>query len=140
MCDVCKRAGESVVHMMLGCECLKGFFLVFREFLRDRLGLIWDKEDSWEVFFLFGKWEKSKVRNGVLCRFLISHARWAIKARRNLAHFEQKKVDLWKIFKSIVKRQVTYKLRHSTTDLTLLFTQGNDLVRVDDRGRVEWFW
>ena len=44
--------------------------------------MIWDNRDSWELFLLFGVWEKSKVKNTDLCKFLLSHARWTIKSRK----------------------------------------------------------
>ena len=66
--------------------------------LQDRLGLIWSVSDSWDVFFLFGVWDESRVRNAALCRFLLSHARLAVKLRRNMAHYDHVIHPVWPIF------------------------------------------
>lgn len=139
-CDVCESKAETLIHMFCECECLSEFFGKLKSCLRDKLGLLWDRRDSWMGFFLFGTWKESRVKNAVLCRFLLSHARWAIRSRRNIAHYERRKASVWILFKSIVRKQISYRHKHGTEDFTLLFTRDSELLSLDDDGRIVWNW
>lgn len=140
MCDVCGVEPEMIMHMF--CECLKlrQFLEKLLKVLTMKLNLVWDDNDVWEMFLLFGEWRRSRVKNEVLCRFLLSHARCAIKIRRNIAHYEKKIVTIWPIFKALVKRQIRYNVMHSAADFTLLPLGDNSLVSLDGEGNLIWDW
>ncbi len=139
-CDICGLLPETLMHMYRECSELTSFFETLKECLVNKLGLIWDRGDSWDVFFIFGVWEKSRVKNVALCKFLLSHARWAVKSRRNIAHFEGRIISVWNIFKSIVKKQIHYRLTHGAADFTLLFIKDSDLLSLNRRGEIVWNW
>ncbi len=139
-CDVCGLVTEDLMHMYIKCPKLCGFFKMLKCCLTKKLNFVWSDRDSWEVFVLFGVWDMSMVISSELCRFLLSHARWAIKSRRNIAHFENKLVPVWPIFKSMVQTQVKYTMVCGSTSLKTLFLRDNCLVSCQQGGKLIWRW
>ena len=138
LCDVCSRLPENLLHMFVKCDELKEFHTKLKDVLTEKLGLIWDERDCWESFILFGEWERSRVKNAALCRYLLSHARWAIKSRRNIAHFEKNVKPVWAIFRSMVRLQVSYRYMHGAAGFTLLFLRDNTLIKMDEGKNLVW--
>ena len=139
-CDICGLQAETLMHLFCNCIELNVFFVKLKNCLRDRLGFDWDVSDSWDVFFLFGIWDKSRVRNVTLCRFLLSHARLAVKLRRNMAHYDHKIHLVWPIFRNMVRKHVRFRRLHGVVDFTRTFLTDNTLVSLDERGNLLWDW
>ncbi len=133
-CDVCGLETENLVHMYVKCTKLCGFFKMLKCCLIKKLGLVWNNRDSWEIFVLFGVWKESRVKNTELCRFLLSHARWAIKSRHNIAHFENKLVPVWPIFKSMVQSQTKYRMICGNVGIKKLFSRDSSLFSYQQGG------
>lgn len=54
----------------------------------------------WKELWLFGVCERVKGNNVNLLNYLLSYARYAVKVRRNYAHYEGKIMDVWCLFRS----------------------------------------
>ncbi len=92
-CDVCKIDPETLMHVFFECKGLE----VFHEKLKKMIKDDWGKDvtgNEWKKLFLFGESTNCKDMKVNLCNFILSHARYAIWARRNLAYFEEKKLML----------------------------------------------
>lgn len=124
--------------MYLKCAELYEFFHLLKHCLTEKLGLVCEGRDSWEIFFLFCIWGKSRVTNTELCKCLISHARWAIKSRRNMAHYEKTIIPVWAIFKNVIQTQIKYKIMRGTVNLTMLFTKNKSLFMYKEGGKIVW--
>jgi len=57
----------------------------------------------------------------------MQHARFAVKRRRNLAHYEKRKVCVWQIFKSMMEGE------HFEEG----FVEGSTFVGIGEHGRIE---
>lgn len=50
---------------------------------------------------------------------MLSHARYAVYSRRNLARFEGKRVTVWKVFEGLVRKDVGFMHRSRIVDSLL---------------------
>lgn len=117
-----------------------GFFCETACFVAREIDLVWDDADCWKVFILFGVWEKSRVGNAMLCKFLLSQARRAIKLRMGIAFYDKKIVEIWVIFKGLVIKQINYWNVYSGADLPLPSLSNNCLVSLKENGKLQWNW
>ena len=68
----------------------------------------------------------------------MSHARFAVKLRRNLAHYEKRKADVWSIFKSGLKKDVNMMYRSlDSEEFERGFIMGSTLTRIGEDGEVQ---
>ncbi|XDV53672.1 hypothetical protein PO909_022110 [Leuciscus waleckii] len=132
-CDVCKTDPETLMHIFFECKELD----VFHEKLKKIIKGNWGKDvtgNEWKKLFLFGESTNCKDVGVSLCNFILSHARYAIWARRNLAYFERKKVDVAVMFKSVVRKNVYLMWKYLSKDtFEKAFINGCSLIRVDDK-------
>ena len=61
---------------------------------------------EWRELWLFGVTSRVEGCNVNLLNYVLSHARFAVKHRRNVAHYEKKRVEVWSVFMSIMRRDV----------------------------------
>ena len=98
-CDVCKVMVETCMHEFFECGELKVYF----ERLKGLIDKCWGdrilKTMVWKELWLFGVSGGVKGPKVNLCNYVLSHARYAVKLRRDLAHFGNRKVDVWDLFK-----------------------------------------
>lgn len=86
-------AGKCYAFFVVECSRLKEF----HEFLKGLLEKHWGGnifEGVERRFFLFGLKGKSKVLNINLLNYVLIHARYAIRLRRDLGHYEGKIVSV----------------------------------------------
>ena len=93
-CDVCEVGVETCMHEFVECGELR---LYFGDFV---------VKMEWRKLWLFGVKERKKGCNINLLNYVLSHARYAVKLRRNIAHYEKKKSDVWNVFKNLTERDV----------------------------------
>ncbi len=81
-CDVCKTDPETLMHIFFECKELDTFHEKLKKLIKDD----WGKDvagNEWKTLFLFGESTNCKDLGVNLCNFILSHARYAIWARRN---------------------------------------------------------
>lgn len=136
-CDVCRVGVENCMHEFVECSELKVYFERMRELIsRNWRGEFVERMD-WRELWLFGVTGKVRECNVSLMNYVLSHARFAVKLRRNLAHFEKKIVDVWNIFVMIVKRDV--KMIYSYEEKGNFiggFVEGSTLISLGENGDV----
>ena len=128
-CDVCCSDPESLMHMFVECKELKAFQVRLKDFLKKN----WKSElvdpHDWNTLLLFGICSKSKVDNINLLNYAMSHARLAIWLRRNMAHFEGKKVKVWAFFEAIIRRSILLVSQHlDRLSFDEYFVKGSEFV------------
>lgn len=132
-CDVCKTDPETLMHVFFECKEL----VVFHEKLKKMIKNYWGKDvtgNEWKTLFLFGDCKNCKDMKVNLCNFILSHARYAIWARRNLAYFEGKKVDVTVMFKTVMRKNVYLMWKYlSKDDFEKAFMNGCGLIWVEDK-------
>jgi len=104
------------MHIFFECKELDGFHDKMKKMVKDD----WGKDvtgNEWKKLFLFGVSTNCKDPGVNLCNFILSHARYAIWARRNLAYFEGRKVDVSVMFKSVVRRNVYLMWKYLSKDV-----------------------
>ncbi len=133
-CDVCKIDPETLMHIFFECKELD----VFHGKLKKVINEDWGKDvkgNEWKKLFLFGECTNSQDMKVNLCNFILSHARYAIWARRNLAYFEEKKVDVIEMFRTVMRKTVYLMWKYLSKDVfEEAFINGSGLIRVDDKG------
>ncbi|KAF3849998.1 hypothetical protein F7725_019717 [Dissostichus mawsoni] len=105
-CDVCKVGVENCMHEFVECSELRGFF----ERMKEMVYRCWDEKEiktrNWKELWLFGWRGKMCGHNVNLLNLVLSHARYAVKLRRNVAHFEGKIVSVWDLMVGTIKRDI----------------------------------
>lgn len=79
-------------------------------------------------FFLFGLKGKSKVLNINLLNYVLSPARYAIRLRRNLGHYEGKIVSVEVIFRNILEKDVKLVQKYGGGDFEKMFVWGSTFI------------
>ena len=93
---------------------------------------------EWRELWLFGVTSKVKGCNVNLLNYVLSHARFAVKLRRNLAHYEKKRVEVWSVFMSIMRRDVNMVYSYVGEDEFLGgFVEGSTFIVLGDDGEVK---
>ena len=111
-CDVCCLEPESLMHMFVDCKELKVFQGKLKEFLQKNWeSHLLDSED-WKMLLLFGTCKKSKAENINLLNYVLSHARLAVWFRRNMAHFEGKRAEVWAHFEAVMRKSIVLVYKH----------------------------
>lgn len=134
-CDVCGVGVETCMHEFVECCELEGFFGGMKALINRcwEGGLV--ERMEWRELWLFGVIGKVKGCNVNLLNYVLSHARFAVKLRRNLAHFEKKKIAVWSIFKSIMKRDVHMVFNYLGDEEFLGgFVEGSTFITIVDDG------
>lgn len=134
-CDVCKFDPETLMHLYYECDKLKMFFMKLREFLHENWGREYIEGMEWKKVFLFGVWEKKKGVNVNMLNYVLSHARYAIWLRRNLAHFEGKHIGVWSYFESELKKDIFWIYKCEKMDFGT-FINGCKFISVIDDGKL----
>ena len=105
-CDVCDEGVETCMHEFVECGELKGYF----EKIKKLINKCWEGDLTvgmeWKELWLFGANERKDGCNVNLMNFVLSHARYAVKLRRDMAHYEKRRCDVWTIFKHLMERDV----------------------------------
>ena len=130
MCDVCKQGDEDLFHLFLNCGCLSNFFKRLKCTLYKHWEGAFIEGINWEHLLLFGTVVRNRRVNTNLLNFVLSHARLAVRLRRNYAHFEGKIVDVWNIFESILKRDLDLILKYNEKIFVGSFVEGNTMVEI----------
>lgn len=137
-CDVCCVQPESLIHMFIGCEELEDFQRRLKDFLQKNWGKAFIDAQVWKMLMLFGTCKKSKVENVNLLNYVMSHARLAVWLRRNMAHFEGKKVKVWAFFETIVRKSITLVYEHvDRLSFYKFFVKGSGFVKRKENGGLE---
>lgn len=105
VCDVCEAEPETLMHIFLECKELEDFHVKIKKMIKDGLG----KEpagNEWKKLFLFGELVNYKDKKVNFWNLILSHARYAIWVRRNMAYFDRKKVNVTEIFENSVRKNV----------------------------------
>ena len=66
-------------------------------------------------------WERVKGVNIELLNYVLSHARYAVYLRQNLARFEAKRVRVWDIFVGMLKKDVGLMFKYGHGDFEKVF-------------------
>ena len=106
-CDVCEVAVETCMHEFFECAGLRVYFEKIKELINRCWKGEWVKKMEWRELWLFGVNGKMDDCNVALLNYVLSHARYAVKLRRNLAHYERKTADVWGVFQCMMKRDVS---------------------------------
>ena len=135
-CDVCETEPEDLLHIYIRCECLRSFVLKLKDMLFKNWEKGFVKAYEWNKMLLFGVNGKRKDVNVRLFNFVLSHVRYAIMSRRNLAHFEGKKVHVWDLFESVVRRNVGLIFKYGAEDFAECFIDGCGFISVTSEGKL----
>jgi len=134
-CDVCKVKVETCLHEFVECRELEMYF----QKLKALISRCWTGEFvetmEWKELWLFGVVAKVKGCNINLLNYTLSHARFAVKLRRNIAHFEKREMAVWSVFQSIIKRDV--KMLHGyikEEEFQKGFLEGNTFILMKQEG------
>jgi hypothetical protein len=135
-CDICGTGVENFMHFFVECSRLKDF----HEFLKGLLVKHWGEEIftgvEWRRLFLFGLNGKSKVLNFNLVNFILSHARYAIRLRRNLGHYEGKIVSVEGFFSRILEKDIEIIYRYGGGNFEKLFVWGSTFIEILSNGKL----
>lgn len=135
-CDICHIGVENFLHFFIECSRLRGF----HEFLKELLVKHWGEEIfngvEWRRFFLFGINGKSKVLNFNLVNYVLSHARYAVRLRRNLGHYEGKCVSVEVLFKSMLEKNIEIIHRYGGCNFEKQFVWGSTFIRISSNGKL----
>lgn len=132
---MCGVGVETCMHEFVECPELEGYFGRIKGLIQRcwEGGLL--EELEWRELWLFGV--KMKRYNVNLLNYVLSHARFAVKRRRNIAHYEKKKVEVWSIFKSMVESEVTLLYSYvKEEEFREGFIEGSTFIEIGDEGRV----
>ena len=132
-CDVCRVEVENCMHEFFECRELKGFFWE----LKEMICRCWDIKVlrclEWKELWLFGMNGKMDGYNVGLLNMCLSQARYAVKIRRNAAHYEGRIDRVWNIMKRNIKRDLGMLLIHKGKDVfEVEYVEGSGLIQVDD--------
>lgn len=135
-CDICGTEVENFMHFFIECSRLQGF----HEFIKGLLEQHWGEDIvngvEWRRLFLFGINGKSKVFNINLMNFVLSHARYAVRQRRNLGHYEGKIVSVEVLFKSILEKDIELIYKYGGCNFEKLFVWGSTFIEIDQNGKL----
>lgn len=137
ICDVCKNGVENFMHEFVECTELYGYFQKIKTVIYN----CWKMEEleqmEWIDLWLFGHNGKNGKYNVNLLNYVLSHARYAVKLRRNMAHYEKRIIDVWKIFKGTFEGDVKAIYSHiQETDFQEGFEKGCTMVRRTENGKL----
>lgn len=131
-CDVCRAAPETLMHVFLECKELDVFHEKLKGLIKDNWGEK-VKQDDWKTLFLFGDCVGHKDVKVNLCNYVLRHARYAVWARRNLAFYEGKNVDICTMFKSVLRKNTYLMWKYLEKDVfEKAFLTDCNLINVDD--------
>lgn len=139
-CDVCKQENEDLLHLFINCDELKKCCEKLKQLLRRCLSFEENNVENWNELLLFGVYDKKCVKNYKLCNFLLSHWRWAVRLKRNIAHYEKRVVKVWPIFKNVVTKSVRFRWIYGTRNFHNVFVKNNTLISVDEQHKIVWSW
>jgi exonuclease III len=135
-CDICGTGVENFMHFFVECSRLEEF----HKFLKGILVQHWGEEIvagvEWRRLFLFGLTGKSKVFNFHLMNFVLSHARYAIRLRRNLGHYEGKIVSVEVLFRSILEKDIEVIYKYGGCNFEKLFVWGSTFIEIESNGKL----
>ncbi len=136
-CDVCGVEVETCMHEFVECCELGRYFQKMKELInRCWQGGFVERMD-WRELWLFGVTGRVKGSNVNLLNYVLSHARLAVKLRRNLAHYEKRRIEAWSVFKNIMEKDVNMVHRGVSEEEFLEgFVEGSTFIEIGDDGRV----
>ena len=136
-CDVCTVGVETCMHEFVECVELQSFFKQMKELITRCWKERFVETMEWRELWLFGVKASGKGCNVNLLNYVLSHARYAVKLRRNRAHYEKRKIPVWTMFKSIIKRNI--QMLHSfieEEDFQDNFAEGSTFVKMEEDGAI----
>lgn len=136
-CDVCGLEPENLLHLFVKCIEVREFHKKLEVWVRKnwKMGIL-DGRD-WRCIFLFGLEKKKSGFKTNLVNIMLSLARYAIWCRRNYAHFEKKKLDVWKLFVVHVRRYVLMMANYLDEDIFKeWFIDESMVIGKDDTGKL----
>lgn len=139
-CDVCKQENEDLLHLFINCVELKECCEKLKQLLCRCLKFDDNYVENWNKLLLFGICDKKCVKNYSLCHFLLSHWRWAVRLRRNIAHYQKRVVNVWPIFKNLVRKSVRFRLINGIRNFHPVFVKNNTLISMDEHNKIVWGW
>ncbi len=93
-------------HLLLRCTGLTQYRGRVRALLMDFCGLPKLPAPEWDWTYLFGLPKKSHPKgqtNNLVTNTVLAFARHAAWIRRNFALYEQKEINIWKLFEGLLK-------------------------------------
>lgn len=138
-CDVCKSDPETLMHMLFECKGLEEFHLKLQRVVKENWEMEFEDDLGWREMFLFGVCEKNKIVNVNLLNLTLSHARYAVWCRRNLAHFEEKIANVSVMFESVIRKDVYLIYKYlGKSDFDRIFIEGSKFISVDGDGGLQF--
>lgn len=132
-CDVCEVGVETCMHEFFECAGLRVYFGKIKELINRCWKGEWVKKMEWRELWLFGVNGKMDECNVSLLNYVLSHARFAVKLRRNLAHYEKKTADVWDVFQCMMKRDVSTLYSYvSMGDFLRSFVAGSTFIIIGE--------
>lgn len=135
-CDVCGVSPESFMHLFLDCGELTDFYSKLKIFLLKNWKQELIESVKWRELMLFGVSKNYRKVHINLLNLVLSHARYAIRIRRNIAHFEGKKVNVWPIFESAMKRNILFVFKHKREEFKRYFIESNTVITISTDGKI----
>ena len=94
------------MHEFVECCELRVYFERMKELINNCWEGDYVSRIEWKKLWLFGVNERKNGCNINRLNYVLSHARYAVKLRRNIAHYEEKKCEVWNIFKNLTERDI----------------------------------
>lgn len=138
-CDVCQTDPETFMHLFLECNELKDFHFYLKKILKENWGTEFIDSVEWKELFLFGVGAKEKEGDKYLfVKLCVENDRYAVRCRRDLAHFEGKRVNVSVLFQSVLKKDVYLLYKYLERSVfSKGFTEGSTFVSVDGDGGLQ---
>ena len=138
LCDVCKGTDENFNHYFVECPRLVGLFAKVKELLSTHCGVKVENPVEWKKLLLFGMLGKVQGVNVNLVNAFLSHVRYAIVYRRNMAHYEGRVIPVWDWFVSVFKKNVRLVYMLQTEDFHNCFVKNSSLIMVTGAGSLSF--
>lgn len=132
MCAVCGKEEEDFEHLILCCSALK----VFRAYIKDLVTVGCGVKDMtgilWDWTWCFGLPKTRVGQETGLPNTCLAFARQAVLIRRNYALFENKTMDLKRLFANSIKAHWTTLYAYKKDLMEDYISEENKLFWVDD--------
>ena len=133
-CKVCEDEDEDVNHLLVYCSELVDFWGKIKELLGGCSVTDCWEDRGWELTVLLGV--DKKYKNWGVINMILGFARRAIFNRRNYALYENRKLDVWKLYVNEWKRHLRMMYVVNESLFISMFVESTSVCDVDESGIV----
>ena len=131
---MCEDEDEDVNHLLVYCSELVDFWGKIKELLGGCSVTDCWEDRGWELTVLLGV--DKKYKNWGVINMILGFARRAIFNRRNYALYENRKLDVWKLYVNEWKRHLRMMYVVNESLFISMFVESTSVCDVDESGIV----